>query len=64
MTFAEKAASYVGQNVQVVTTVDTLAGVLLSVDETLLAIRTNGLGGYGEPKDITLLTDSVAYIRT
>lgn len=64
MTFAEKAAAYVGQSVQAATAVDTIIGVLLAADETFLTVRTNGLAGYGEPKDVILLTDSVAYIRT
>lgn len=64
LTFGGRLASLIGQNVQVATSVDTVVGTLMGSDDTFIRVVTNGVGGYGNERMVTLLTSSVAYVRT
>jgi len=63
MSFAEKLASLVGRNVQVILTVDTVIGQLVSVNDTVTVIRTNVIPGYSPAQDVTVLTRMISYVR-
>jgi hypothetical protein len=63
MSFAEKLATLVGLNVQVILTVDTIIGQLVSVNDTVTVIRTNVVPGYGPSQDVTVLTNTISYVR-
>lgn len=63
-TFGGRAAALIGQSVQVATSVDTIVGTLMWSDDTFIRVATNGVGGYGNERMVTILTSSVAYIRT
>ncbi|MBQ4900637.1 hypothetical protein KB559_17520 [Paenibacillus sp. Marseille-P2973] len=61
--FARRVAALVGQNVQVATAVDTITGTLVFSDDTFIRLNTSGIGGYGNPRAVSVLTSAVAYVR-
>ncbi|MDQ1912283.1 hypothetical protein RAC89_17990 [Paenibacillus sp. GD4] len=62
MTFAEHLATYIGRELQVFLTVDTIIGVLVSVNANFAVIRVGDVPGYGT-QEITVLLSSISYVR-
>lgn len=63
MTFSEKLNSLVGSTIQVATEVDITTGVLSSVTNDLLTLRTSGSPGYTSGEDVVYPIDRIVYVR-
>ncbi|MFM1652335.1 hypothetical protein ACI7RC_09575 [Brevibacillus sp. B_LB10_24] len=60
--FENALRTHVGEPVEVITPLEMTAGVLMSVSEGSVTVRTPGVG-YGNPKDVAIPTNSIAYVR-
>ncbi|KFN02333.1 hypothetical protein D0U04_16900 [Bacillus clarus] len=61
MSFTNELREHVGELVQVVTAVEVVAGVLLSVTDAAVSVRTSP--SYGPPEDVIVRTPIIAYVR-
>ena len=59
MLFTDELRNHVGELVQVVTAVEIIAGVLLSVTDGAVIVRTS----YGPPEDVVVRIPIIAYVR-
>lgn len=61
MLFTEELRNHVGELVQVVTAVEIVAGILLSVTDGAVSVRTSP--SYGPPEDVVVRIPVISYIR-
>ncbi|AAP07523.1 hypothetical protein CN575_18375 [Bacillus wiedmannii] len=61
MLFTDELRNHVGELVQVVTAVEIIAGVLLSVTDGAVIVRTSP--SYGPPEDVVVRIPIIAYVR-
>lgn len=59
----DKLRPLIGSNVQVATSMETTSGVLVSVDENRLTLRTSGISGYENGQYAVFQLKSISYIR-
>lgn len=60
--FVDELIQRIGQRVEVFTTVNSVSGILTTVTNQSVTVRTNA-PGYGGAEDVTILMDSIAYVR-
>ncbi|MBM6647274.1 hypothetical protein [Bacillus sp. RIT 809] len=61
MLFTDELRNHVGELVQVVTAVEVVAGILLSVTDGAVSVRTSP--SYGPPEDVVVRTLIISYVR-
>lgn len=61
MLFTDELRNHVGELVQVVTAVEIVTGILLSVTDGAIIVRTSP--SYGPPEDVIVRTSIIAYVR-
>lgn len=61
MLFTDELRNHVGELVQVVTAVEIIAGVLLSVTDGAVIVRASP--SYGPPEDVVVRIPIIAYVR-
>lgn len=61
--FENELRQYVGMQVQVVTPGDSITGMLVSVSEGAVVLRTAQYPGYGGAEDVTVLIGTISYVR-
>ncbi|MEX0416531.1 hypothetical protein [Bacillus sp. C30] len=61
MLFTNELRGHVGELVQVITAVEIVSGILLSVTDGALSVQTSP--SYGPPEDVTVRIPSIAYVR-
>lgn len=61
MLFVNELRKHVGELVQVVTVVEVVAGILLSVTDGVVIVRTSP--SYGPPEDVLVRIPVIAYVR-
>lgn len=61
--FDQELRNHIGQRVQVVTPTEIVSGILLSVTEGTLTVRTTEYPGYGDTEDVIINLSNVAYVR-
>jgi hypothetical protein len=54
---------YVGNEVQVVTPVEVVSGVLVAVSDSAVTVHAAQYPGYGGGEDIAIHLNSISYIR-
>lgn len=61
MLFTDELRNHVGELVQVVTAVEIVTGILLSVTDGAIIVRTSP--SYAPPEDVIVRTPIIAYVR-
>lgn len=61
MLFTDELRNHVGELVQVVTAVEIVTGILLSVTDGAIIVRTSP--SYELPEDVIVRTPIIAYVR-
>ena len=61
MLFTDELRNRVGELVQVVTAAEIVAGILLSVTDGAVSVRTSP--SYGPPEDVLVRIPIIAYVR-
>ena len=61
MLFTEELRNHVGELVQVVTAVEIVAGILLSVTDGAVSVRTSP--SYELPEDVVVRIPIISYVR-
>ncbi|WP_459502202.1 hypothetical protein [Bacillus sp. C1] len=61
MLFINELRKHVGELVQVVTVVEVVVGILLSVTDGVAIVRTSP--SYGPPEDVLVRIPVIAYVR-
>lgn len=61
--FEQELRLYVGNQVQVITPVETNTGVLLNVSEAAAVVRTAQYPGYGGSEDVAVRLSAISYVR-
>lgn len=59
----DKLRPLIGNKVQVATSLETTTGILVSVDDTKITLRTSGVSGYDNGQYAIFQLKSVSYIR-
>lgn len=61
--FENELRERIGQRSQVVTPSITHSGILTAVTNTQVTVRTSQYPGYGSTEDVSVLLQSIAYVR-
>lgn len=61
--FENELRQYAGMQVQVVTPVNSVTGIMISVTEGTVVVRVAQYPGYGGAEDVTVPLGTISYVR-
>ncbi|WP_439116432.1 hypothetical protein [Paenibacillus antri] len=61
--FENELRARLNERVQVVTSAETVSGVLVGVASAAVTVRVAQYPGYGGAEDVTVRMDAIAYVR-
>ncbi|HZG58284.1 hypothetical protein [Paenibacillus sp.] len=61
--FENELRDHLNERAQVVTSAETISGVLVAVTESTATVRVAQYPGYGGAEDVTVRLETIAYVR-